>query len=70
MKRIKCPLCGCEFVSEEMKKSVCSKCPFGKSCNLTCCPNCAYRFPTESKTVNLIKETFDRIVGEGDGDEK
>ncbi len=70
MKSVKCPLCGFEFSTDEMKKGVCAKCPLGKDCNLICCPNCNYRFPTESRTVNLLKDTFDKIVKKGDNDEK
>jgi len=69
MKSVKCPLCGFEFTIDHMQENNCSKCPLGKNCNLVCCPNCNYHFADESKTVNLIKNTFDKISKKGDKNE-
>ena len=50
-----CPLCGHE--SDEFIIA-CESCMLNKSCKLTCCPNCGYKFPTESKIVNFILKKF------------
>lgn len=70
MKSYRCPLCGFKFSANEMQKGACAKCPLNRNCHLTCCPHCNYQFVTESKTVNLIKNRFSKIVKKGEDDEQ
>lgn len=54
----RCPLCGKEFLEEEMKCT--SGCPFSKNCGLLCCPNCGYTFKERSATLDLLKSLWRR----------
>ena len=59
-----CSLCGHHFegAGNECRKG----CPFGKGCNLICCPRCGYQFVTESRVVHLLKKIWGaRRKGEG-----
>lgn len=51
-----CPMCSHEFAAPKKEEYICSSCPMGSSCGTVCCPNCNYKFPVESKIVNIIKK--------------
>ncbi len=51
---IQCPLCGFKF--SEGVNSRCTTCPLNHGCNITCCPNCGYEMPPESKLVKLLRK--------------
>jgi C4-type Zn-finger protein len=50
--KIRCPLCGYRFKSEEAD---CAGCFFADTCRLTRCPNCGYHFPLSSKLATLFR---------------
>ncbi len=56
-----CPLCGFPFIPQ--KGGCFSSCPWGKNCQLFCCPQCHYRFPAESKLVSFIKKVLKMTKG-------
>jgi hypothetical protein len=48
----KCPLCGKEFLENEMKCH--SGCLLSKNCNLLCCPHCGYSYKEQSAIVDFF----------------
>jgi len=53
-----CPLCGYEF---EKRDTPCERgCPLGRFCNLTCCPNCRYEFPDETRAFAWLRRVLHR----------
>jgi len=50
-----CPLCGHSFTEYI---HACEACVLNKSCKLVCCPNCGYKYPLESKIINLFSKIF------------
>jgi hypothetical protein len=54
---LSCPFCG--FQINSLDKSCHTACPWGKTCNMICCPNCKYSFiEPESKIINTLKGLF------------
>lgn len=51
---MRCSVCGHEYEVEEAG-SRCQGCPLGRTCDVTCCPNCGYGMPTRSRLMLLIK---------------
>lgn len=50
---ITCPLCGQQHSPEA--SASCRGCALGNACSLSCCPNCGYKVPVESKLGKLLK---------------
>jgi hypothetical protein len=61
--KIKCPLCGMEFMEEDAQQSCKLKCikkSFGNcaSCNNLTCPNCGYGIPKMTRTGSYLSKLF------------
>jgi len=52
---MKCSLCGFQFEEHETS-ATCEGCPFSKSCNKVCCPNCGYQIPLKSKLIKFFQK--------------
>ena len=56
-----CPLCG-YTVTDSQKMTACRGCPFGKGCELTCCPQCGYQWPETSVLVTWWRRWRNRLT--------
>ncbi len=57
-----CALCGYSF---EPSALVChTSCPLSAGCHLTCCPNCGYHTPDESRMMvaGTLKRTWEAYL--------
>ena len=55
---MKCALCGFE---PEHDFAVCSGCSVNKSCSVSKCPHCGYRFVQDSAIVSLLRRVLRRL---------
>ncbi len=48
--RVRCPMCGYEFDSSDLRCHV--GCPIGARCTLICCPQCGYQMPDLERSTS------------------